>query len=146
MRKVRSDARIKALTGLPAWVPRAWEAEAAQNAWAMREARRLLTPERLAKSIHIVPACGTIGVKELLEQDGTRPFRTGSELEVISGPAPRGYHGGRFNALPRERPDLVGRYRRALAHWMEAKRVREPWDELWEGVSVKNRAKGPSVV
>jgi len=131
VRKVRGDARIKTLVGLPIWVPRAWEIAAARDAWVMRQARRLLTPERLAKSIHIVPACGTIGIKELIEQDGTRPFRTGSELEV-GGPAPPGANGGVFDALPRERPDLAGRYRRALAQWMEARRVREPWDELWE--------------
>jgi hypothetical protein len=141
VRKARSDKRIIRLVGLPIWVPRAWEIEAAQDIWAQQAARRLLTPERLAKPIHIIPACGTIGIKELIEQDGSKPFRTGSELEV-NGPAPRGYHGGVFNAAPRNRPDLVERSRRALAHWMEAKRVREPWDELWEEFRSKTGPEG----
>jgi hypothetical protein len=151
VRKARSDRRIIGLVGLPVWEDRPWEVEALQVAWAHRQARRLCTPERLAKPITIVPACGTIGIKELIEQRLlkqkdldrirrtfvrkhsllVRPvslFRTGSELEV-NGPAPPGYRGGVFNALPRERRDADKLYRRALAHWMQAKRVREAWEE-----------------
>jgi len=131
VRRIRSDVRIKSLMGLPVWVPRAWEIEAARDIWAQQEARRLLTPERLAKGIRIVPFGGSIGIAELIEQDGSKPFRTGSELEVF-GPAPPSARGGVFNAFPRERPDVDARYRRQLAHWMEAKRNRDAWDKLWE--------------
>jgi hypothetical protein len=135
VRKVRSDKRITNLVGLPVWVLRDWEANAARSAWAMQQARRLLTPERLAKPIHIIQACGTIGIKELIEQDGSEPFRTGSELGV-GGPAPPAARWGVFNEPPRERKDVDKIFKRNLAHWMEAKRVREAWEE--EVISVKS--------
>jgi hypothetical protein len=158
VRRIRSDERIKRLVGVPPWVPRQWEISDLREAWALRQARRLLTPERLAKPVHVVQACGTFGIKELIDQrpdgwelrhvyafhsdpaarewgyrfvDGHIPFRTGSELEIVPGAAPRGYHGGRFNADLRDRPDLVRLFKRNLEHWMRAGRVRDQWDELW---------------
>jgi hypothetical protein len=128
VRKVRSDKRITNLVGLPVWVLRDWEANAARSAWAMQQARRLLTPERLAKPIHIIQACGTIGIKELIEQDGSEPLGVG-------GPAPPAARWGVFNEPPRERKDVDKIFKRNLAHWMEAKRVREAWEE--EVISVK---------
>jgi len=49
VRRYRSDPRLDPFRSVPPWQVREWERAAREQAWLLREARRLLTPERVAK-------------------------------------------------------------------------------------------------
>src|SRR5262249_43245040 len=53
VRRYRSHPRLGPFRSVPPWRVREWERAAANHTWAMAQARRLLTPERLAKGIQI---------------------------------------------------------------------------------------------
>jgi hypothetical protein len=112
VRRIRADHRLKKFKPHPAWHERPWEKPAREAFQAQQVAKRLMTPERYAKGEAIVLEGGRLVVLDTagrLNQQGLLsdadlhryrdyerrarkagiPFKTGTELEIISGPAPR---------------------------------------------------------
>lgn len=80
VRKIRDDRSMDPFRSQPPWEVRGWERAALQDLAARQLARKLMTPERLAKCEPVRIYSGGLQV----------PFRVGMEWEIIPGPAPKG--------------------------------------------------------
>jgi hypothetical protein len=93
VRSVRTDRLLKPFEPQPLWAPRAWEQQIAQQSWASRRARALLTPEHYTKVACVLgERNGGIAILDNLEQ--LAPLLTGEQYARALEFQRRCYAGG----------------------------------------------------